>query len=749
MAGSGDARSARAGDTTSPAARHCASSPRSASTSWWSAAASPAPGVALDAASRGLRTALVERHDFASGTSSKSSKMVHGGLRYLQQREFRLVYENAGRAPAPARERPPPGLPAALPDPAVRAGRAWSPRRWPAPTRTALWLYDLTGGLRIGKRHRRIDQGGGPRPTCPPCDTDRLVAGFLYFDARADDARLTLTLAAHRRPATTGPWSPTTPRSSGSSTTARGRHGRRVRPACPFPRPEPRPSSRSGPTVVVNATGVWADDVRALDEGTHPHSIRPAKGVHVTVPGRAGCPATSPPWSRCRRDRRSIFVVPVARRRPTCTWAPPTPTTTARSTTPPAPPRTSTTCSTRPTVVTDAADPGRRHRRVGRPAPAAGARRRAPRRASAPPTCPAATRCGLSERAGHGDGRQADHLPARWPRTPSTPSSATSAPAPSEPVPHPAPAAARRCRARGAAHRRGGGRPRMDEPALRHLVARYGTETPRRARPGRRRARAARAARRRPPLAAGRGVLRRAPGDGGDPRRRPGPTHPGPSCAGPAGGRAAASAGRLMADEFGRPDAWWARRPRRWRLTGAGPRAGRPATVDTSGQALWRRRADRAGDLVPPRSPRVERRPAVGRRAARAVPPGPRRRRRHRVVWPRPVRDVQVRRSDDGPRPGRDWWPLAIGWAARGDVPATPAVVARRRHRAGGRRAALLLRGAGAGHGGGRAQRGVRRPACPSSAGWRSTCCGMAGHHRRRPRVAPGRRRCPAPSGPT
>ncbi|MBO0730147.1 MAG: FAD-dependent oxidoreductase, partial [Acidimicrobiaceae bacterium] len=50
-------------------------------------------GVALDAAARGLRTALVERHDFATGTSSRSSKLVHGGLRYLQQREFRLVYE--------------------------------------------------------------------------------------------------------------------------------------------------------------------------------------------------------------------------------------------------------------------------------------------------------------------------------------------------------------------------------------------------------------------------------------------------------------------------------------------------------------------------------------------------------------------------------------------------------------------------------------------------------------------------------
>src|SRR5256714_8544502 len=64
-------------------------------------------GVALDAASRGLRTALVERDDFASGTSSKSSKLVHGGLRYLQQREFRLVYEALAERHRPLRNPPP------------------------------------------------------------------------------------------------------------------------------------------------------------------------------------------------------------------------------------------------------------------------------------------------------------------------------------------------------------------------------------------------------------------------------------------------------------------------------------------------------------------------------------------------------------------------------------------------------------------------------------------------------------------
>ena len=138
-------------------------------------------GVALDAASRGLKVALVEKNDFASGTSSKSSKMIHGGLRYLQQREFRLVYENLAERQhllnnAPQLVSP---LPFLIPlfgrDGVVSAtvARSYS---------VALWLYDLTGGLRIGIRHKRVtkDQALAHLPTLR---TDHLVAGFLYFDA--------------------------------------------------------------------------------------------------------------------------------------------------------------------------------------------------------------------------------------------------------------------------------------------------------------------------------------------------------------------------------------------------------------------------------------------------------------------------------------------------------------------------------------------------------------------------------------
>ena len=153
-------------------------------------------GVALDAASRGLKTAIVDKGDWASGTSSKSSKLVHGGLRYLQQREIRLVYENLlerQRLLANA-----PHLVSVLPfliplfAKASSAGAVADKAMVKAYSST-LNLYDFTGGLRIGKRHQRISAEetlahmAGLAPT-------KVAAGFVYYDAQADDARLTLTL---------------------------------------------------------------------------------------------------------------------------------------------------------------------------------------------------------------------------------------------------------------------------------------------------------------------------------------------------------------------------------------------------------------------------------------------------------------------------------------------------------------------------------------------------------------------------
>src|SRR5271156_1802136 len=106
-------------------------------------------GVALDAASRGYKTALVEKYDFASGTSSKSSKMVHGGLRYLQQREFRLVYENLAERQRLLQNAP--HLVSPLPFLIPLFGRDGAVSKAAARSYSgALWLYDLIGGMRIG-----------------------------------------------------------------------------------------------------------------------------------------------------------------------------------------------------------------------------------------------------------------------------------------------------------------------------------------------------------------------------------------------------------------------------------------------------------------------------------------------------------------------------------------------------------------------------------------------------------------------
>jgi glycerol-3-phosphate dehydrogenase len=255
-------------------------------------------GVALDAASRGLRTALVERDDFASGTSSKSSKLVHGGLRYLQQREVGLVYEGLAERQVALRNAP--HLVRVLPFliPVLTKDGVIS-RRLARALGGALWMYDLTGGLRIGKRHKRVssDQAVTHMPTLR---ADRVAGGYLYYDAHTDDARLTLTLcrtaAAHG--AVVANYAGVTSLRKDSAGRVRGAlvqaDGDEV---------EVRAD------VVVNAAGVWTDDVRALDEPSHPHSIRPAKGIHITVP-----------WTKVRndiavvvpvaKDRRSVFVVP-------------------------------------------------------------------------------------------------------------------------------------------------------------------------------------------------------------------------------------------------------------------------------------------------------------------------------------------------------------------------------------------------------------------------------------------------------
>jgi glycerol-3-phosphate dehydrogenase len=138
----------------------------------------------------------------------------------------------------------------------------------------------------------------------PTLSTDHLVAGFLYFDARADDARLTLAVArtaAFEFEAVVANYTPVVRLTTGADGTANGA----------VVRPVPDDETSEFPIrarIVVNASGVWADAVRALDEGRDPHAIRPAKGIHITVPA-SRLPCDIAAVIPVPKDKRSIFVV--------------------------------------------------------------------------------------------------------------------------------------------------------------------------------------------------------------------------------------------------------------------------------------------------------------------------------------------------------------------------------------------------------------------------------------------------------
>src|SRR4051794_7438076 len=145
-------------------------------------------GVALDAVTRGLSTALVEARDFASGTSSRSSKLLHGGLRYLEQMDFRLVREALReRDLMLTRLAPHLARPVSFLYPLTRHG--WERIYVGA----GLTLYDTMGGARSLPRHRHHTRTGA-RALAPALRRDALVGGVRYYDAQCDDARHTLTL---------------------------------------------------------------------------------------------------------------------------------------------------------------------------------------------------------------------------------------------------------------------------------------------------------------------------------------------------------------------------------------------------------------------------------------------------------------------------------------------------------------------------------------------------------------------------
>lgn len=252
-------------------------------------------GIARDAALRGIRTALVDGGDLGGGTSSRSTRLVHGGLRYLEHGWLKLVFEASrerrvllGIAPHLVR-------PMAFVFP-IHAGARVG--RWRLAA--GLWLYDLLAAFRNVHAHRTLSRRAVQRAE-PRLRSQGLLGGARYYDAYCDDARLVLAnaRAAHRSGTLVASY---------ASVRSFEKAGGQIRGAVVDDVIDGRHLTVHA-RVIVNATGPWTDALRQLDEPAAEPLLRPTKGVHLAVPrhrvGNAGALTITSPV-----DGRVMFILP-------------------------------------------------------------------------------------------------------------------------------------------------------------------------------------------------------------------------------------------------------------------------------------------------------------------------------------------------------------------------------------------------------------------------------------------------------
>ncbi len=260
-------------------------------------------GVALDAVTRGLSTGLVEQRDLASGTSSRSSKLVHGGLRYLEMFDFGLVKEALEeRGLLLTRLAPHLVRPVAFLYPLHKA--------WERPyVGSGLLLYDAMAlvGSRAGKydmgvpKHKHLFRKQVAR-IAPDLRTDELHGAVRYYDCQVDDARLVMTIA--RTAAEHGAHVATRTKVVGFL-----REGERVVGVSAVDLESGRELEIRA-RVVVNAAGVWTDDIQQMVGGRGSLNVQASKGIHLVVPRdriRSECGFIT------KTEKSVLFVIPWGR----------------------------------------------------------------------------------------------------------------------------------------------------------------------------------------------------------------------------------------------------------------------------------------------------------------------------------------------------------------------------------------------------------------------------------------------------
>ncbi|MBI4854191.1 MAG: glycerol-3-phosphate dehydrogenase/oxidase [Acidobacteria bacterium] len=251
-------------------------------------------GAAQDAASRGLKVALIERGDYAIGTSSRSSKLIHGGLRYLAQGNFRVTYESCAERALLQDLAPHLVKPLSFLVPIYRLGHGLM-------VFTGLWLYDIVSMVKNSRFHQRVSA----KKACemvPMLESQGLHLGFLYHDCQTNDSRLVMEVI--KSAASYNAISCNYLEASDLIKEQNFVVGAKAKDLITGQEISIRAKQ------VINATGVWLDKMCQADEPQSNSKVRPAKGVHITI-ARSRIPSQQALlFESAYNDKRSLFFIP-------------------------------------------------------------------------------------------------------------------------------------------------------------------------------------------------------------------------------------------------------------------------------------------------------------------------------------------------------------------------------------------------------------------------------------------------------
>ncbi len=251
-------------------------------------------GIALDATARGLRVALIDMQDFAAGTSGRSTKLIHGGLRYLKQMEFKLVAEVGKEREIIHRLAPHLTHPEPMLLPITKTGSFGK-----LSTRLGMWLYEKLAGVKSEEKHKALDASAAHRAE-PLLETKNLLGAVVFYEYRTDDARLTVEIM--------------------KEAVARGAVCVNYIKAVGFEYENKMVSGVSfvdvlsgdtgtvSATCVVNAAGPWVDDIDRMDDDKQAGKLNITKGVHLVVDHKK-LPVRQSLYMDTY-DKRMLFVIP-------------------------------------------------------------------------------------------------------------------------------------------------------------------------------------------------------------------------------------------------------------------------------------------------------------------------------------------------------------------------------------------------------------------------------------------------------